>query len=238
MKKILSFAFAVLLALSTASCDIIDFAANALNKGVVTGSALQVKSLSDLRVAIDAGHGGIDNGTKGLDSGVLECDLNLAIAKLLADKFSLAGANALMTRETADVDYSGEGATQKLQDMNNRIKFIKNQNAQVLVSIHMNTFSDRSVRGAQVFYQKGSTAGEGFARSIQDALNAGLNDKNKRHNESGEYYLLKGVDCPSVIVECGFLSNSDDEKNLQDPEYQKKLVDCIYKGVCDYLGLK
>lgn len=236
MKKFLSIMAISALMLLAASCSLIDFSADAADRGAGAGAA--VKGVSGLKIAIDAGHGGIDKGTSGTDTGVSEADLNLAIAQLLEGNFTQAGADVTMTRKSADVDYSGEGDTQKLKDMNNRIKLIRAQSSKVLVSIHMNTFSDRSVSGAQVFFQKGSAEGEKLAQSIQAALNDGVNGTGKRHVESNDYYLLKGVDCPSVIVECGFLSNHEDEKNLQDQNYQKKLVDCIYKGVCSYLGVQ
>jgi N-acetylmuramoyl-L-alanine amidase len=238
MKRFLLLAAVLVFLLACSSCDSIAFLANAGKQSAGAGSGSQLKSISDIRIAVDPGHGGIDKGTAGTDTGVLESDLNLALSKILTGKFKDAGADTAMTRQSADVDYSGEGDTQKLKDMNNRVKLVNAQNPHALVSVHMNTFSDRSVSGAQVFYQKDNAQGEELARCIQDELNAGVNGNNKRHTGSGEYYLLKGVECPSVIVECGFLSNKDDEKNLQDPEYQKKLVDCIYKGVCDYLGLK
>lgn len=236
MKKPLVLVILSMVLLPSSTCSISGFTANVESHGAE--ASVLVKDLSDLKIAIDPGHGGIDKGTVGIETGVYEATLTLQIAKLLEDRFKSGSTSVVMTRETADVNYTGQGDTQKLRDMNNRIRLVKDQNPDVLVSIHMNTFSDRSVRGAQVFYQKGSAQSGKFAQSIQQELNVGINAKNARHIESGDYYLLKGVDCPSVIVECGFLSNYDDEKNLQNPDYQKELIECIYRGICDYLGTK
>jgi N-acetylmuramoyl-L-alanine amidase len=122
--------------------------------------------------------------------------------------------------------------------MDHRVKLVKEGDPNLLVSVHMNTFSDRVVLGAQVFNQKGSEKGRKLAQCIQEALNSGANEKMKREARSGDYYMLRETSCPGVIVECGFLSIAEDEKNLQDPEFQAKLADCIYKGVCAYLGLE
>jgi N-acetylmuramoyl-L-alanine amidase len=188
------------------------------------------------RVAVDPGHGGIDSGAIGMDTGVTEASLALKIGMLLENRFNGAGAFALMTRESGEVDYTGAGDTQKLRDMNNRARLVNGQDIGALISIHMNTFSDRSVHGAQVFYQQGSEKGQALASSIQDELNASINVGKNRTSQPGDYYLLKAVDCPAVIVECGFLSNPEDEVNLQNPQYQKKLIDSIYEGVCRFLN--
>lgn len=239
MKKILTLLLAATLIAFTASCSSITYLANVLLPGPeATNAQPKVDGISSLRIAVDPGHGGIDGGTSGIDTGVSEAELNLAVSKLLADKFKQAGADVMMTRQSADVDYSGDGDTMKLKDMNNRAKLVKAQNPHVLVSIHMNTFSDRSVSGAQVFYQQGSDEGRKLALKIQDQLNSGVDSEKARHVESGDYFMLRETDCPGVIVECGFLSNRDDEKMLQNPDYRKKLVDNIYKGICKYVGLE
>jgi N-acetylmuramoyl-L-alanine amidase len=194
--------------------------------------------LHSLRIAVDPGHGGIDNGAVGTDTGVFESTLNLEISQLVAKQFMLAGADVLLTRKSAEVDYTGDGNTQKRKDMNNRSKVVTAQNPQVLVSIHMNKYPDRKVNGAQVFFQKGSVEGEKLASCIQDALNSGIEGAKKRSAKSGDYYMLKVTQSPSVIVECGFLSNHDEEKRLLDPQYREKLSDCIFNGICSYLGIK
>lgn len=195
-------------------------------------------SMDGCCIAIDPGHGGIDSGAVGTDTGVTEASLNLQIGMLLETKFSQAGMGALMTRTSNDVDYSGAGDTDKIKDMNNRAKLVNRQDPEALVSIHMNTFADRSVKGAQVFFQQGSEKGQALAACIQDELNASVNTEKSRTPQPGDFYLLKAVSCPAVIVECGFLSNPEDEANLQNPQYQGQLADCIYEGVCGFLDVK
>lgn len=144
----------------------------------------------------------------------------------------------LLTRKSADVDYSGDGSTLKRRDMNNRARLIAAQNPQVVVSIHMNKYPNRKLSGPQVFYEKGSAEGEKLAVCIQDALNSGTDGNTKRLAKPGDYFILKVSASPSVIVECGFLSNHNEEKKLLDPAYREKLADCIYKGICSYLGVQ
>jgi N-acetylmuramoyl-L-alanine amidase len=206
-----------------------------------SASANSVKlesGIRSLRIAIDPGHGGIDNGAIGTDTGVYESTLNLEISQLLAKQFMLSGADVLLTRKTTDVDYTGAGDTMKRRDMNSRAKLITAQDPQLLVSIHMNKYPNRKYSGAQVFYEKGSDESEKLATSIQDALNAGLGGSAKRLAKPGDYFILKVTKSPSVIVECGFLSNHDEEKKLLDPNYRGKLAECVYKGICAYLEIK
>jgi N-acetylmuramoyl-L-alanine amidase len=201
-------------------------------------SAVFPENLRSLRIAIDPGHGGIDHGAIGTDTGVYESTLNLEISELIAKKFMLAGADVLLTRKSADVDYTGEGDTLKRKDMNSRARLIAAQAPHVVVSIHMNKYPNRRLSGSQVFYEKGSAEGEKLAVCIQDELNAGLDGSKKRLAKPGDYFILKASDSPSVIVECGFLSNHDEEKKLLDPKYREKLADCIYRGICAYLGVQ
>jgi N-acetylmuramoyl-L-alanine amidase len=194
--------------------------------------------IKSLRIAIDPGHGGIDHGATGKTTGVPEDTLNLEISKLLAKRFILAGADVLLTRESEDVVYAEEGNTKKRQDMNQRAKVVQQQNPHVLISIHMNMYSNSKYSGAQTFYDKGNEEGRQLAECIQRELIAGLSDDNKREVKTGDYFVLKITKSPSVLVECGFLSNAKEEKKLCDPDYQKKVADCIFQGICDYLGVQ
>lgn len=248
MKKL--FIIMLVLLVFAAACAALPFSANLLemvngkaasgdDSGAGGSAAIELENgIASLRITIDPGHGGIDSGAVGTDTGVQESELNLEVSELVAEKFRKAGADVLMTRTTADVDYTGEGETPKMKDMNRRARLVTGQNPHVLVSIHMNMFTDRNVSGAQVFYQQGSSGGEDFARSIQDELNTGLNKENGRTVQAGDYFMTKAAKGPSVIVECGFLSNHDEETRLTDPLYQQKLADCIFRGVCKYLGVK
>lgn len=235
MKKWLVLLTAAAVAFSTATCG-----APAHEAEVAPAPApIPLESgLRSLRIAIDPGHGGIDNGAVGTDTGVYESALNLEISQLIAKQFILDGADVLLTRKSADVDYSGEGNTLKRKDMNNRARLITAQNPQVVVSVHMNKYPNRKYSGAQAFFQKGSAEGEKLAVCIQDALNSGLDGEKKRVAKSGDYFILKASPSPSVIVECGFLSNHNEEKKLLEPEYREKLANCIYEGICKYLGVQ
>jgi N-acetylmuramoyl-L-alanine amidase len=236
MKKLLVLLMVAAVPLLTVTCGMPASVAEA--PAPMPASAAFPESLRGLRIAIDPGHGGIDHGAIGTDTGVYESTLNLEISQLIAKKFMLEGADVLLTRKSADVDYTGEGDTMKRKDMNNRARLILAQDPHVLVSIHMNKYPNRSLSGAQAFFQKGSQEGEKLAACIQDELNAGLDAGRKRAAKSGDYFILKVSDCPSVIVECGFLSNHTDEEKLLDPKYRQKVADCIYRGICAYLGLK
>lgn len=235
MKKLLVLLAVAASSLLMATCGLPASVAEA--PAPMPASAAFTGGLRSLRIAIDPGHGGIDHGAIGTDTGVYESTLNLEISQLIAKKFMLEGADVLLTRKSADVDYAGEGDTMKRRDMNSRSRLISAQDPQVLVSIHMNKYPNRSLSGAQAFFQKGSEEGEKLAACIQEELNSGLDASRKRAAKSGDYFILKASDCPSVIVECGFLSNHSDEKKLLDPKYRQKVADCIYRGICAYLGV-
>lgn len=210
---------------------------SACDRSITAHSGTLESGLHGVRIAIDPGHGGIDKGAAGTDTGVTEAEINLEISQLLAKRFMLEGADVLLTRKSTDVDYSGDGNTQKRRDMNSRARLVKAQNPQVLVSIHLNKYPSRKVSGAQVFFQKGSAEGEKLAVCVQQALNDGL-DARDRLAKAGDYFMLKVHDCPSVIVECGFLSNHNEEKKLLEPKYREMIAASIYQGIRAYLGLE
>ena len=224
MRRILSLAVVTCIALALSACG-----GNSRSAAGLAGDP------GSLRIALDAGHGGIDNGATGVDTGTPEDTLNLEIVQHIAKRFMISGADVLLTRKSDDVDYSGDGGTKKRRDMNNRAERIAEQDPGIVVSIHMNKYPNRKLHGAQVFYEKGSKEGEKLAQCIQDSLNAALG-YTKRLAKPGDYFILKASDCPSVIVECGFLSNAEEEKKLLDAGYRKRLAECIYEGICTYLG--
>lgn len=243
MRKFIKIMFVAALAAMLAACGLLPRAA-AGEQGKASegsGGAANVggpASVADLKIVVDPGHGGKDLGAVGTDFGVLESDLNLQVADMLARLFRDAGAEVLLTRESAEVDYSGEAKTEKLKDMNNRARSVRDFMPDALVSVHMNKFTERSVRGAEAFYQKGRENGRSLAQCIQDELNQSINTARQRRIHSGDFYILQAVEEPSVIVECGYLSNAEDEKLLQDPAHQQALAECIYRGVCRYFGVK
>ena len=180
-------------------------------------------------------HGGNDPGKVGT-TGVLEKDINLQIARKLKDDLEEQGMEAILTRD-ADENLADEGASSiKVSDLKNRVAMIDQADSVLVVSIHQNSYTDSSVSGAQVFYYGQSGEGERLAQAIQENLIQTLDPSNTREAKANDsYYMLKRTSVPTVIVECGFLSNPDEEALLQEEEYQDKIVEAIRKGIRAYL---
>ena len=188
-------------------------------------------------VVLDAGHGGAGKGGVG-KNGLVEAELNLETAKLLEKKMSDSGFEVVMTRKTADGLYGEELDNFKSRDFAERKRIITEANPDMVISIHANKFPQSSARrGIQVFYNKSSEEGKVLAESLQKSLNV-LNEKYVGKTFSplaGEYFMLNCTKKPSVIVECGFLSNEEDEKLLSTPDYREELTDAILLGVMDFI---
>lgn len=188
-------------------------------------------------VVIDAGHGGSDPGSIGYKTKVHEDEINLKISLKLKDKLEKAGINAIMTRETQDGLAEGKGKSFKKKDMQLRKEFIKKVRPNMVISIHQNSYTNHRLRGAQVFYDKTSDISKQIAQHIQDEFLQNLENSNK-YVSPGDYFMLKCTTAPSVIVECGFLSNENEEKLLISDEYQEKITDCIYRAIVKFLQVK
>lgn len=185
---------------------------------------------ADFHVVIDAGHGGKDGGASGR-SGTTEADINLAIAKFLASELSSRGIGVTMTRETRDSLASPFAKNKKRDDMNKRREIIEKVKPDLIISIHLNSFpSYPGVRGLQTFYAKGAEVSKNYAIAIQEELNESSLNIN-RHAAVGDYYILDSTPYPAVLVECGFLSNTEEEKLLKTAEYQKLLAYHIAQAV-------
>ena len=185
-------------------------------------------------VVLNAGHGGIDGGSVGY-SGTTERVINLDYAKTLKKYLESYGFNVVMTRENLDGLYSEYSTNKKKDDMMERKKIIENANADLVISIHMNSFPLQSCRGAQVFYNPESEISKSLAESIQSTFVTNL--PNARKNiDVGDYYMLNCTNVPSVIVECGFISNAEEEKLLLNEEYREKLFYSILCGVVKYFA--
>ena len=190
---------------------------------------------SPFTVVIDPGHGGFDPGKVGCD-GTLEKDINLEIALQLKEILETEKITVLMTREEDKAVGSKEGEVSKKQDMSARVELINTSEADLAVSIHQNSFTEESSKGAQVFYHTGSTEGAALARLIQEEIKCVLQDGNHRMEKSdNSYYMLKKTSCPLVIVECGFLSNYEETALLKEETYQKKIAEGIAGGIIKYL---
>ena len=179
-------------------------------------------------MVIDAGHGGIDGGATSC-SGVLESQINLQIAKRLEAMVQLLGYDTVMTR-TTDTSIHTEGrsiAAQKVSDLKNRVALVDSTEGAILISIHQNTFPDPKYSGTQVFYATDPSS-IGLAKLLQENCIRHLGQDNKRScKPAKDIYLMEHIHRPGVLIECGFLSNPDEDRMLNDPEYQKKLVAVI-----------
>lgn len=185
-------------------------------------------------VVIDAGHGGVDAGVLGVNTKTKESDVNLAIAQKLRGYFADAGFNVVMTRNTNAGLYGSPAKGFKMRDMKKRKEIIENSAADVVISIHQNLCPIPSRRGGTVFFDKNSECGKALAGYIQSSINGMAECVRKNEALAGDYYMLKCTQSPSVIVECGFLSNADDEALLISEEYQKKIAYAIFKGAVGY----
>ena len=187
-------------------------------------------------IVIDAGHGGEDGGAVSC-TGVKEKEINLEISLRLNDLFQLLGHKTRMIR-TSDVSVHTSGNTvsqRKASDLKARVQMVESLNSPILLSIHQNLFPDARYSGAQVFY---GPAGEGqeLAESLQMALRDTVNPASHREIKKAEgIYLMEHVYCPAVLVECGFLSNPQEEALLRDPEYQKNICIVIAAQTANFL---
>lgn len=192
------------------------------------------KAGSKETIVIDPGHGGFDPGKVGVANS-LEKDINLAIAKLVKAELEASGYTVHMTREEDVALCQGNEKSKKMADMKNRVALIEEKSPRLSVSIHQNSFS-AGTRGAQVFYYSASEEGKILASAIQQSIREAVGDENHRVEKANDsYYMLRKVQCPLVIVECGFLSNPEEEALLQDLSYQKKMAHGICEGVENFL---
>lgn len=187
-------------------------------------------------VVVDAGHGGWDPGKVGIN-GVMEKDINLKIAEALKKYLEEDGIEVVMTRETDKGLYDENASNKKVQDMKRRIELIEKTKPVITVSIHQNSYPEEYVHGAQVFFYSGSAKGKKLAEIIQEQLTVRVDPENKRKVKANDsYYLLKKTGIPIVIVECGFLSNSEEAAKLNDEDYQDRVAWAIHMGIMQYLN--
>lgn len=186
-------------------------------------------------IVIDVGHGGSDPG-KVSTSGIEEKNVNLAIARYLQDYLIAQDYTVFLTRDTDCGLYDENVSNKKRSDLNNRIKFFTEKNADLVISIHQNSYPDQTQHGAQTFYYTGNDNSKALAENIQESL-LSIDSTNKRKAKANDsYYLLKHCPSPAVIVECGFLSNPEETERLTDSNYQKNLSYAISIGVCRYMN--
>lgn len=190
-------------------------------------------------IMIDPGHGGIDPGALG-KSGTVEDEINLSIALKLRRLIEQAGGLALMIRED-DTGLYTEGKSRirskKNEDLKNRHQLINESDANIFVSIHLNSFPQSQYYGAQTFYQIGDKRGKLLAEIIQNEFVTVIDRGNRRTAKGTDgVYILRDNKIPGALVECGFLSNYDEENLLKDDHYQEKVAWCIFTGIVKYFA--
>ena len=205
------------------------------DKSVAT---ISERMITDSRrcLVIDAGHGGVDGGATSC-TGALESNLNLEIALKLQALAGLLGMKTSMIRTTdCSVYTSGKSiAAQKVSDLKNRVKIVNETENALLISIHQNYYSEDRYSGAQVFYPK-TVGSEILAKQLQTTFVNTINRGSKRKAKPATgIYLMNNINCTGVLIECGFLSNPQEEKQLRDPEYQNKICCVIAATLTQYL---
>lgn len=196
-----------------------------LQKAIPTFSLPTAKKV----ILLDPGHGGFDPGKLGTN-GENEKDINLKISEKLQAYLEQSGSFVIATR-SEDKALSDK----KNQDLKERKNLANNSEADIMVSIHQNSFPKAKAKGAQVFYYNASKEGKYLAQCIQDKIKEVADPSNNRLiKPNTDYYVLRTTKIPSVIVECGFLSNLEEEQKLNTEEYQEKIAWSIYLGIVEY----
>ncbi len=185
-------------------------------------------------IAIDPGHGGMDGGAVSKDGKVVEKSVTLPISMYLRDFLQESGAFVIMTRDE-DKDLASPGAHQagkrKSEDIRNRVKYINKNAPDFLISIHLNSFPSGKWSGAQTFYYPTYKESGELAYLIQDEIKRVLENTVRKPKVANNVFLIREVECPAVLVEVGFLSNTKEAEQLYRTDYQKAMANAIYQGI-------
>ena len=188
-------------------------------------------------IVLDAGHGTPDEGAQN-NEGMTEAKVNLEIAYKTKKLLEECGAKVILTRSDDNAIYDENAKTigqKKVSDIKNRVKIGNESSADIFVSIHLNKISDTRCKGWQTFYNIRNKNSKKLATKIQESLNNTIEIENKRKPQKlTNIYIMKNVEIPITIVECGFLSNKEDANLLKTDEYQEKLAWGIYGGIMKY----
>ena len=207
---------------------------NSIKKQTIETMSMPVTSKT---IVLDAGHGGEDGGAVS-SNGISESNINLKIVLKLQNLLEQSGTIVILTRSDENAIYDIEAKTlkqKKISDIHNRVKIGNESSADLFVSIHLNKIPQQQYDGWQTFYKQGSEEGKKLAISIQNNLNEAIQKENNRVAKTIEnIYIIKHVEIPITIVECGFLSNPTEEKKLLEDDYQNRLAWGIYNGIIDY----
>ena len=190
-----------------------------------------------ITVVIDPGHGGRDGGAVGED-GTLEKELNLAVALKLKAVLESADIRVIMTRETDIELASPDSSHKKADDLKARLQLARDQQNAIFISIHMNKFPVEKYRGLQVYYSENNPESLTLAQTVQDTVQDSLqNTSDRKVKPAGDsIYLMKNLEIPAILVECGFLSNEAERELLKDEDYQKKLALCLSAALLTYIS--
>lgn len=191
-----------------------------------------------MRIVVDAGHGGIDGGVTGLKTGVKESELNLEISHCLKAALEDMGFEVTLTRKTEAGLYGAPTSGFKKRDMKRRKEIIEETEPVLVISVHQNFYPSHSVRGGQVFYNEENERSGRLAEVLQNQMNElyASQGVNARTAKPGDYFMVHCTEYPSVIVECGFLSNSADEALLVTQNWKRRLAQSMAAGVMEYLS--
>lgn len=187
-----------------------------------------------ITIVVDPGHGGYDPGKVGIN-GVLEKDINLQISLMLEEELKEIGYDVVMTR-TTDTGAQPQGESfGKTKDLDARVQLINEGEPTLAISVHQNSYITEDIKGAQVFYYQESKAGEEIASHIQESLLKMDTQNHRQIKGNTSYYLLNRTTTPTVIVECGFLSNVEEGNKLTQESYQREITAAIIQGIENYL---
>jgi len=200
----------------------------------LNSTSYEVNSDEVFKVVIDAGHGGIDSGVSGKITGVKESDLNLEYAFSLADKLNDLGIKTVLTRKTSAGLYGTATKNRKRKDMLKRKEIIESERPNLVISLHMNYYILEERRGAQAFFDEKNSSSKDIAVIMQNNLNELECNEKKYSALNGEYYVINCTAYPSVLIECGFLSNPFDEQLLLSKEFKETFMDKLVNGIMEY----
>lgn len=227
-KRLIFISFAIIISIFSCSLNF---------ENISETQAVSSTPISNHTIILDAGHGNPDGGAVG-DDGSIESELNLDIVLKLQNLLEASNCTVLLTRSDENGIYESSADTirsQKISDMKNRVEIANNSGAEMFVSIHMNKLEQIQYSGWQTFYKNDDEDSKKIAESIQTSLNYFIKRENSRTIKSiSGIYLTKNVEIPLVLVECGFLSNAEENQLLQTDEYQDELAWSIYIGIMDY----
>lgn len=214
--------------------SVISFSLRNKEKNTVSVSSLPI---TNKVIILDAGHGLPDSGASS-SSGTTEESINLAITKKVQSLLESSGSVVLLTRSDENGIYDLDSSSirnKKVSDIKNRVKIGNESSADIFVSIHLNKIPQQQYYGWQTFFKSGNEDSKRLAESMQNGLNNSIQKENKREPlKLAGKYIIDHVEIPISIVECGFLSNPEEEKQLQDDGYQNRLAWGIYTGIMDY----